>query len=245
MIQKTHGKPLCTKYHLNHGACHCNHTQRTQSLHERVVLEPSASKQLAVWASNQACPEGMACPDAGERKCCFWFHEPGTSAAGAGGLSMEGKGGDAEEWISVDKKGKPIVTSEFASDPFVVGSLPDLFCSEILQPPRSWHPSSRRVAQTQTPWAALTSPSSCTSHGKLVRSDFQPLTSTIRLFERERNEHKHERGLIGTELKRAYGHDFYRRLGLAGFREYTGLAEKAGLIRLGYFGESAGWISLP
>lgn len=66
----------------------------------------------------------------------------------------------------------------------------------------------------------------------------------MRQFERERNEYKHERGLIGTELKRAYGHDLYRRLALSGFREYTGLAEKAGLIKLGYFGESAGWIAL-
>jgi hypothetical protein len=86
--------------------------------------------------------------------------------------------------------------------------------------------------------------SSCKSSGKLVRHDFHPLLSTIRQFERERNEFKHERGLIGTELKRAYGHDLYSRLSLSGVREYTGLAEKAGLVKLGYFGGTSGWIAL-
>ena len=72
------------------------------------------------------------------------------------------------------------------------------------------------------------------------------MTTTLRLFDGSLggSGHKHERGMIGTELKRAYGNDLYRRLGLTGFREYTGLAESAGLVKLGYFFLSAGWIAL-
>lgn len=100
-IEQTHGRPLCAKYHLSHGTCHCDASQRAQRLHESVILEPGASKQLAVWASSSVCPDGPSCPDAAKRTCCYWFHEPGL-----------GKREEvADEWISVDKKGKPIVTS--------------------------------------------------------------------------------------------------------------------------------------
>lgn len=100
-IQQTHGRPLCARYHLSHGTCHCDASQRAQRLHESVILEPGASKQLAVWASSSVCPHGSSCPDAAARTCCYWSHAPGVEE------------GDkvADEWISVDKKGKPIVTS--------------------------------------------------------------------------------------------------------------------------------------
>jgi hypothetical protein len=104
-ITETYGKPLCAKYHLN-GTCRCSdhHT----SLHAEITLSPAASKQLAVWAADQACPEGLGCPDAAERKCCFWFHEPRPE-----GVVPSGDRAEADEWIAVDKKGKPIVQSMF------------------------------------------------------------------------------------------------------------------------------------
>lgn len=86
------------------------------ALHDQVTLEPMASKQLAVWAADKTCPEGTGCPDAQDRKCCFWFHEPrGLATAGSGDMSASGSMGSAEEWIAVDKKGKPIVASKLAS----------------------------------------------------------------------------------------------------------------------------------
>ena len=109
-IEQTYGgRPLCVKYHLNHGSCHCDASQRLQRLHESVFLDPYASKQLAVWASSKACPDGPACRDAIERTCCYWIHEFGN----------ENKEKVADEWISVDKKGKPIVTSAHESPPAV------------------------------------------------------------------------------------------------------------------------------
>lgn len=238
-IQKTYGKPLCAKYHLN-GTCRCSdhHT----SLHAEITLSPAASKQLAVWAADQACPDGLGCPDAVERKCCFWFHEPRPE-----GVVPSGERTEADEWIAVDKKGKPIVQS-------MLDQVPPAFQSELID----LISHQRRPKLCESGSLALGKPCclsalatrlttltfSCKSSGKLVRHDFHPLVSTIRQFERERNEVKHERGLIGTELKRAYGHDLYGRLALSGFREYTGLAEKAGLVKLGYFGGTSGWIAL-
>lgn len=107
-IQKTYGKPLCAKYHLNRGSCQC--ADAANAIHDELTLSPAASKQLAVWAADQACPEGLGCADAVERKCCHWFHEPG---AGERETGRDGAKDEADQWISVDKKGKPIVPSTF------------------------------------------------------------------------------------------------------------------------------------
>ncbi|KAJ9125184.1 hypothetical protein QFC22_000138 [Naganishia vaughanmartiniae] len=188
-ILRKYGRPLCAKYHLNNGNCNCKALD--EALHDEIILKGSASKQLALWASDRVCPEGPNCPDALTRTCCFWRHEMRSSS----GDSVEAGTDESDEWIAVDKKGKPIISSRSSGN------------------------------------------------GKLARADFNPLMTIIREFTRDRHMPKHERGLIGTELKRAYGHDIYRRLGLAGFKEYTSLAEKAGLVRMGYQGPSAGWIA--
>ncbi|KAJ9127980.1 hypothetical protein QFC24_000266 [Naganishia onofrii] len=200
-ILRKYGKPLCAKYHLNNGNCHCETLDK--AIHDDIILKGSASKQLALWASDRVCPEGANCPEGLNRTCCFWRHEMRSS-----GGSVDSATDESDEWIAVDKKGKPIVSKPHIAVPHV------------------WQPSK-----------------SCIEAGKLARADFNPLMTIIRQFTRDRHMPKHERGLIGTELKRAYGHDIYRRLGLAGFKEYTSRAEKAGLVRMGYQGPSAGWIA--
>ncbi|KAJ9093127.1 hypothetical protein QFC19_008470 [Naganishia cerealis] len=184
-------KPLCAKYHLNNGICHCVTTDK--ALHDEVILKGTASKQLALWAANRVCPEGANCPEALDRKCCFWSHESVSAGSAATATNV------SEEWISVDKKGKPIIPKHAP-------------VSQV----QAWQPSI---------------------------SDFNPLMTIIRQFTKDKHMRKHERGLIGTELKRAYGHDLYDRLGLAGFKQYTTEAENFGLVKLGYLGPSAGWIA--
>ncbi|KAJ9108832.1 hypothetical protein QFC21_000152 [Naganishia friedmannii] len=200
-ILRKYGKPICAKYHLNNGNCHCEAFDET--LHDQIILRGSASKQLALWASDRVCPEGVDCPDASTRTCCFWRHESRSSGGSVGVETVE-----SDNWISVDRKGKPIV------------SKAPIAMTHVWQPSKS-----------------------CVENSKLARADFNPLMTIIRQFTRDRHMTKHERGLIGTELKRAYGHDIYRRLRLTGFREYTAQAEKAGLVKMGYQGPSAGWIS--
>jgi hypothetical protein len=104
-ILRKYGKPLCAKYHLNNGNCHCETYDK--AIHDDIILKGSASKQLALWASDRVCPEGANCPEGLNRTCCFWRHEMRSS-----GGSVDSATDESDEWIAVDKKGKPIVSSE-------------------------------------------------------------------------------------------------------------------------------------